>query len=246
MPTQAFKRQAQQRLIGAAILVLVGLVVFPLVLDTKPRSVPVDLPIQITRSDGSVSSSAGGQPAVVTPPTVAQGEDAPGSAQQASARAAASASPASAPPAPPLKRAASNGTQGGNAGVTAQAVVSPAPSLGPAHGPPTHAQAVTRPPEAPASGIEQARILAALQSQPASSAGRRYVVQIGAYAQNARAHEVRVKAERSGLKTYVQAVDTSQGRRIRVRMGPFASQDEANDALVRLKRAGLPGTVMTL
>ena len=41
------RRRARHRLIGAALLVLVGVVGFPLLFDTQPRPIQVDIPIEI-------------------------------------------------------------------------------------------------------------------------------------------------------------------------------------------------------
>ncbi|MBS0466818.1 MAG: SPOR domain-containing protein, partial [Proteobacteria bacterium] len=41
------RRRARHRLIGAAVLVLVGVIGFPLVFDTQPRPVAVDVAIDI-------------------------------------------------------------------------------------------------------------------------------------------------------------------------------------------------------
>lgn len=41
------RRQSRHRLIGASLLVVVAVVGFPLVFDTQPRRIPVDLPIHI-------------------------------------------------------------------------------------------------------------------------------------------------------------------------------------------------------
>ena len=44
---EVMRRRARHRLIGAAVLVLVGVVGFPLLFDTQPRPIPVDIPIEI-------------------------------------------------------------------------------------------------------------------------------------------------------------------------------------------------------
>jgi len=72
------------------------------------------------------------------------------------------------------------------------------------------------------------------------------VVQFGAFADVNAARETRQKAERMGLKTYAQQVDTPQGKRIRVRLGPYADKAEADKAAASLRKAGLPGAVLTL
>lgn len=43
----AMRKRARQRLIGAAVLVLIGVVGFPLLFDNQPRPVAVDIPIEI-------------------------------------------------------------------------------------------------------------------------------------------------------------------------------------------------------
>jgi len=45
--------RARQRLIGAAVLVVVGIIGFPLVFETQPRPIPVDIPIEIPRKEGA-------------------------------------------------------------------------------------------------------------------------------------------------------------------------------------------------
>jgi DedD protein len=44
---EVIRKRARHRLIGASVLVLLGVVGFPLLFDTQPRPVSVDIPIQI-------------------------------------------------------------------------------------------------------------------------------------------------------------------------------------------------------
>jgi len=44
---EAMRRRARHRLIGASVLVLAGVIGFPLLFDSKPRPIPVDIPIDI-------------------------------------------------------------------------------------------------------------------------------------------------------------------------------------------------------
>jgi DedD protein len=48
---QVLRVRARRRLIGAAVLVAAGVVGFPLIFETQPRPIPVDLPIEIPRKD---------------------------------------------------------------------------------------------------------------------------------------------------------------------------------------------------
>ena len=72
------------------------------------------------------------------------------------------------------------------------------------------------------------------------------VVQVGAFADAAKAEEARRKLEQAGLKTYTQVAETKDGKRIRVRVGPFASKAEADKAADKIKELDLPAAILTL
>lgn len=66
---EAVRRRARHRLIGAAVLVLVGVLGFPLLFDTQPRPIAVDVPIEIpARNTPAPKTEA---PAVAKPAQVA-------------------------------------------------------------------------------------------------------------------------------------------------------------------------------
>ena len=106
---EAMRRRAIHRLIGAAVLVVAGVIGFPLFFDNQPRPIPVDLPILIPEK--------GRQPALVTPP-----------AQPAVATASAPARAAEVPP----KAAAPEPAEKPS---TAAAPAAPAPATVPAPAP---------------------------------------------------------------------------------------------------------------
>ena len=74
----------------------------------------------------------------------------------------------------------------------------------------------------------------------------RSVVQVGAYAELAKAREVRAKLESAGFKTYTQEVDTKEGKRIRVRVGPFATKEEADKIAEKIRKLNLQTSVLKL
>ena len=78
------------------------------------------------------------------------------------------------------------------------------------------------------------------------SAELRLVVQVGAFADAAKAREVRLKLEKAGLKTYTQVADSKEGKRTRVRVGPFANKAEADQAALKIKALDLPATILSL
>jgi len=112
----------------------------------------------------------------------------------------------------------------------------PAPKPAPAPEP-------AKPAAAPAP-TDAARAQALLDGKAASNA--RVVVQVGAFADQARAREVRQRLERAGLKTYTHVADTPEGKRIRVRLGPFDTRADAEKAANKVKGLGLPAAILTL
>jgi DedD protein len=225
-PTEIVERaraQARRRLIGAIVLVGVGIVAFPILFETQPRPIPVDLPIVIPKKD-AVPALAPAAPRTDAAAGAKKGDQA-ADAASAPARAAPAAS-ASAPRAATMSAPAS------------------APST---------AAATAEKPAVAREGAEGERARALLearvaqQSTAAASAAAgaaRLVVQVGAYADAAAARDVRQRVERLGLKTYVQEIQTDTGKRVRVRIGPFASRDEADKVAARVKAAGLPAAVV--
>lgn len=109
--------------------------------------------------------------------------------------------------------------------------------------------------EAKAKRDDAARARALLEGRSSSNADRkadepsaksRYVIQVGAYADDAATRQARQKAEAAGVKTYTQVVETSAGKRTRVRVGPFNSREEAEKASAALKKAGLGAAILGL
>lgn len=50
---EAARTSARRRLIGAVVLLGVGVIAFPLLFETQPRPIPVDIAIEIPRQDGA-------------------------------------------------------------------------------------------------------------------------------------------------------------------------------------------------
>lgn len=69
------RQQARRRLLGAAVLVGVGIVAFPLIFETQPRPVPMDLPIIIPSKEapGAKTSAAPALPASLPDDAEVQG-----------------------------------------------------------------------------------------------------------------------------------------------------------------------------
>ena len=217
---EVLRRRARHRLIGAAVLVLVGVVGFPLLFDTQPRPVPVDIPIEIP--DRNKVKPLVVQPAAPAPPAV---EAAPP---------AQVAAPAASAPAAKIPATEALGPR-------EEVVVPPKPEAKPE----------AKPEQKAASKADDGdRAKALLEGkQPAAAAdaaGTRFIVQVGAFADMAKAREAQRKLEKAGLKNYSQSVDTKEGKRNRVRAGPFGSRAEADQAVEKIKALDLPAAILTL
>lgn len=220
---QQARTRAKHRLIGAVVLLAIGIIGFPLVFETQPRPVSVDIPIEIPRRDAMPPLA---MPSA--PPAVAARPSAPRAGDGLITESARDAGRDVTPPAtlPPQSRLA-----------PAAPVAAPAAASRPV--------AVAAPARAASNDGERARAL--LEGRPvAAEEGSRFVVQIGAFADAEAAREARKQVDKLGLKTYTQIAQTSSGSRIRVRVGPFATRAEADAASVKAKAAGLAAVVLTL
>lgn len=104
---QAARTRARRRLIGAAVLVGVGIVGFPLLFETQPRPIAVDIPIVIPSRDNAPALAL--PPAKTSPQPTAQASVPAPATEPAPSPVVADPAPAVAPPvaaAPPPPRPA--------------------------------------------------------------------------------------------------------------------------------------------
>src|SRR5450830_1605700 len=210
---EAMRRRAKYRLIGAAVMVLAGVIGFPMLFDTQPRPISVDMPIDIpdktkvkplnipAPAAAPVDKVEVAAPEVEpaekiieksTPAPVISTQDAPKKIVK--------------PEVKPIDK------------VVDKPVAKPVPAAPP----------VTKVDEAAkARAILEGK---APEKKVDASEGR-FVVQVGAFADATRAREVRLKLEHAGLKTYTHVAKTKDGDRIRVRVGPFGTKGEADKAV---------------
>ena len=222
---EALRRRARQRLIGATVLVLLAVVGFPLLFDTQPRPVSVDIPIDIPDKQKTLPQTA---PTALNPAGEPNGHTSGTVPTQASlerheevVQPASTAGAPAKPPALPVNDTPLAKVDG---------AVKPA------------SEKTT--PDKPTSDNPAAD--KALADQAPDATVPRFVVQVGAYADDAKAREVRIRLEKAGMKTYTHVAETKEGKRTRVRLGPFATKDEAEKAAARVKTMNLQATVLTL
>ena len=294
------RRRARHRLIGAAVLVGLAIIGFPLLFDTQPRPVAVNAPITIPDKDkvaplrtpdpvpaaaslgereemvsGAVAPRGGertasASAAAVAPARRASAEKPAAPTRDARPDAAAADARAKAEEAARLKAEEAARAKAAQAKREEQAKAAQARRDDDRSQAQTDAQAkreeaarakreqearAKRESELRAKREEAARARAVLEGRGTPSAdkpaaadakGGRFIVQVGAFADDSAVREARQKAERAGVKTYTQTVETSAGKRTRVRAGPFSSREDADKAAGALKKAGLGGSVLSL
>jgi DedD protein len=206
---EAMRKRARHRLIGAAVLVLLGVIGFPMLFDSQPRPIAVDIPIEIPDKNKVKSL---GNVAVALPSKQVSGMIDEGPAPK---------------PAPSIPA------------IPAPAVVAPAAV-------PVPAEAPVPKPVAKAESKPVEKMAEMVVAKPVVAAAGRFVVQVGAFAELAKAHEARVKLEKAGLKTYTQVVQPKEGKRIRVRVGPFETKADADKAAQKIKKLDLPAAILEL
>lgn len=247
---EEMRRRARHRLLGAAVLVLVGVVGFPLLFDTQPRPVPVnvamDIPDRHKVAPLVVPQQEANTPRAAEPAT--SGLDAGEEVVASRPRSAPAASQPTARVEPKVPAKAETPAE-------SKPEPKPEPKPAPKAEAKPESKPEPRPDPKPARQDDAARARALLEGrnpQPSAApvAAReeqgRFIVQVGAFADADKAREVRDRLERSGLKTYTQVVDTKDGKRTRVRVGPFNSRADADKAAGRVKGAGLSASVLAL
>lgn len=251
---EALRRRAKHRLMGSVVLVLAGVVGFPLLFDTQPRPVAVDIPIEIPGKTASkpLATPASAAPVAAAPSTRPAANSMPTKVPGGEKVAAA----ASLDPEEEIVQSKPAGAPVIVSGDASKKEVKPEPKVVAKVEPKPVSKPEVKPEPKSSVSEEAARARALLNGEAASAkatatpdsaeANGRLVVQVGAFADVLKAREARVKLEAAGLKTYTQVAETKDGKRIRVRVGPFASRADADKAAGKIKTLGLPAAVLTL
>lgn len=228
---EVIRKRARHRLMGSVILVLGAVVGLPLLFDSQPRPVAIDTPIVIPDRNQVAPLTS---PSAIVKPAAPSKEvvlDAPDTTVGAPAKSTVANTAALDPNEEVVTK---------DPKIVAKSDVKP------------DVKPETKPelnPEAKPDAKEAAKAKALLDGKDApksADAPVRSVVQVGAFADLAKAREVRTKLESAGIKTYTQDVETKDGKRTRVRVGPFATKEEADKAAEKIRKLNLQATVLKL
>lgn len=255
---EAMRKRARHRLVGAAVLVLIGVVGFPLLFDSQPRPIAVDIPIEIpdkgkVRPLGAPPVPAATQSSGVVieereePAAPAASTPAPKAAETKVAVAKPEPKPEPKPPAvKPEPKPEPKAEAKPEPKPEPKPVAKPAEKV--ADKPADKAAAEAAKAQALLDGKAPSDVKATEKpsdKKPAADTGR-FVVQVGAYNETAKLQEARSKVEKAGFKTYTQVVGAKESQRTRVRIGPFASKADAQKAADKLKKLNLPAAILEL
>jgi len=210
---ETLRRRARHRLIGASVLVLLGVIGFPLLFDTQPRPISADIRVEIPKRDQ-------------TPPL--------GTSANAPVPAASALD-------------AREEVVDNNAKSQAKGDIKPVETK-PTEAKPSEAVSTAKTaetkPEAKAADVKPAEVKP--EDKPAADAAPRFIVQVGSFADEAKAREARQKLEKAGIKTYTHVAETKEGKRTRVRVGPFSTREEADKAAQKIKQLQFQPQIQSL
>ncbi|ALV06773.1 SPOR domain-containing protein [Roseateles depolymerans] len=239
---QQLRLRARRRLIGSVVLVGVGVIVFPLLFQTQPRPIPVDLPIEIPKKEGAA-------PLSVPAPKVARIDDTvdPKEAGRAIIQETAEQAAADRPVPPPQTAEAPR-----------DPVVDPAarsdvkPEAKARMAEPAHVETRPKPADKPADKPAETRVAETKPAKPDTRADSRADSRSDARAEAKRPaapnESARVQALLDGHANDRKAADAAaagaapaaaNGSRFIVQVGAYADAKAAQDARSKVERMGL-------
>lgn len=241
-PALPEKRRARRRLIGAIALVLAAIIGLPMIFDSEPKPFSDEIAIQIPARDAPVTrqSAPSLPPLELSPPTnrVVEKPSAP------IAPDAAVAVPKIDTPAPVVKN---------NAAEPVQAEKEVKKEVAPKESSKENTKEITKE-KAKDKANDKSNNKASnktdstkLSDSKNTKSNRdlpiRYVLQVAAVENKAKADDMQEKLKKAGIKSYTQKIPTSAGDRIRIRVGPFVNKEEAEKMRARLRKLGLNGSL---
>jgi DedD protein len=241
---EVIRKRARHRLMGSVVLVLGAVVGLPLLFDSQPRPVAIDTPILIpdrnlaaplTSTVASAKPASGQEPKGAVPRlTLPESGAAPKGSVSNSAGL------------DPHEEVVTKDVKAETKGeVKQESKTEPRLEVKPEAKVESKKEGNTES-KSDAKDAAKAKALLEGKDAPKLDEAVRLVVQVGAFADLAKAKEARAKLESAGFKTYTQEVDTKDGKRIRVRVGPFATKEEADKTAEKLRKLNLQTSVLKL
>jgi DedD protein len=205
----AARTRAKRRLVGAVVLLGIGVIAFPLLFETQPRPIPVDIPIEIPRKDAVPPLAI---PPARPAPAAAASVPAPVVAQAGAAKASDAVAPASAVPASAATAVAPSPPPANKAAAPKVQAKPPAPVEAKAAAEAPGRFVVQLGAFADANGVRETRAkvdklgLQTYTQTIDTDKGKRTRVRVGPYASRDEAEQVAAKVKAAGLPAVVLAL----------------------------------------
>ncbi len=232
----------KRRLAGATVLI--GIAFVGVSLLPRMNVAPAEDSVRIVVIDLGAPEPTASVPAIAaTPPTLAAVDDGAPAEQTGSDEDSGDiADPGAAPPVEALKPMVAAAAKPPQPMPSAEL---PSPAPAPA---PTPAQRGLKLSEsitvAPVRPAEVAAPAALATQDPAPTAGGRWYVQVGGFADIRNAHQAQDRLRAVGQASIIAPMESAQGTLYRVRAGPFPSREAALAAQTALAGAGFSGSAL--
>lgn len=208
------KKRARRRLVGAIAVAMLAAIVLPMVMDQAPKQPVQDIQIRIPAQDAGAFTS---RILPVKPGAVPTPLPPSGTDIKADTK-------------------AESRTEQKDKTIPARTEAKPAAAAG-------------KPPESRAASADDSPRPKKPEESKAKAGteagtGEQWVVQLGAYRDQANVRNLTAKLKQQGYNFYTEVLPSPDGiSKTRVRAGPFPSKDAADAARERIKRIGVDGIV---
>ena len=248
-PALPEKRRARRRLIGATALVLAAIIGLPMIFDSEPKPFSDEIAIQIPARDAPATrQSAPSLPSLELSPPTNRVVEKPSAPIAPDAPIAPVPAPKIDTPVPVVKN---------NVAEPVQAEKEVKKEVAPKESSKEKTKEITKEkandkssdkPKDKSKDKASNKTDSAKQSDSKNTKSNRdlpirYVLQVAAVENKAKADDMQEKLKKAGIKSYSQKISTNAGDRIRIRVGPFVNKEEAEKMRTRLRKLGLNGSL---
>lgn len=252
-PALPEKRRARRRLIGATALVLAAIIGLPMIFDSEPKPFSDEIAIQIPARDAPATrQSAPSLPTLELSPPTNRVVEKPSAPIAPDAPIAPVPAPKIDTPAPVVKN---------NVAEPVQAEKEVKKEVAPKESSKEKTKEITKEKASDKTNDKTSdkskdkskdkasnKTESAKQSDSKNTKSNRdlpirYVLQVAAVENKAKADDMQEKLKKAGIKSYSQKISTNAGDRIRIRVGPFVNKEEAEKMRTRLRKLGLNGSL---
>jgi len=248
-PALPEKRRARRRLIGATALVLAAIIGLPMIFDSEPKPFSDEIAIQIPARDAPATrqSAPSLPPLELSPPTNRVVEK-PSAPIAPAAPIAVVPAPKIDTPAPVVKNNVAEPVQGEK---EVKKEVAPKESskektkeiTKEKASDKTNDKSKDKSKDKASNKTDSAKQSDSKNTKSNRDLPIRYVLQVAAVENKAKADDMQEKLKKAGIKSYSQKISTNAGDRIRIRVGPFVNKEEAEKMRARLRKLGLNGSL---